>query len=116
MSRLDIQLEDGTRDDEFLKAVTRAVTRAFEFGPSIVFYQSGVDGLASDKLGRMQLSHEGLMARDRILFDACVAAGVPCVIVLGGGYFDPIELTVQAHTNTFCLASDLMPTRNTAVS
>jgi acetoin utilization deacetylase AcuC-like enzyme len=116
VSRLDVELEDGTRDEEFLKAVRRAVTRAFEFRPSIVFYQSGVDGLASDKLGRMQLSHDGLIARDRIVFEASVAAGVPCVIVLGGGYSDPIELTVQAHTNTFCLASDLMLTRNTASS
>jgi acetoin utilization deacetylase AcuC-like enzyme len=73
-----------------------------------VFYQSGVDGLASDRLGRMQLSHEGLKARDRIVFEACIEAGVPCVIVLGGGYSDPIEMTVRAHTNTFCLAADMM--------
>ena len=113
-SRLDIDLPDGTGDDEFLKAVGKSVAAAFEFHPSIVFYQSGVDGLASDKLGRMELTHEGLKARDRIVFSACAAAGGPCVVVMGGGYSDPIELTVQAHTHTFCLADDLLPIRSTA--
>ena len=108
-SRLDIELPDGTRDEEFLIAVQFAVSSAFDFAPSIVFYQSGVDGLATDRLGRMQLSHEGLKARDHIVFEACAAAGVPCVIVLGGGYSDPIEMTVQAHVNTFHLAADLLP-------
>jgi acetoin utilization deacetylase AcuC-like enzyme len=107
-SRLDIELPDGTRDEEFLEAVARAVNSAFQSDPTIVFYQSGVDGLASDRLGRMQLSHDGLKARDRMVFEACIDAGVPCVIVLGGGYSDPIEMTVQAHTNTFCLAADMM--------
>jgi acetoin utilization deacetylase AcuC-like enzyme len=111
-SRLDIDLPDGTRDDEYLAAVRPAVSRALEFPPDVVFFQSGVDGLASDRLGRMQLSHEGLQARDRIVFSACAASRVPCVVVLGGGYSEPIELTVRAHENTFCLAADLLPTRS----
>jgi acetoin utilization deacetylase AcuC-like enzyme len=112
-SRLDIELPDGTQDEDFLAAVSHAVRSAFAFNPNVVFYQSGVDGLATDKLGRMHLTHEGLKARDAIVFSACASAGVSCVIVLGGGYSDPIESTVQAHTNTFCLAADLLPIRST---
>lgn len=108
-SRLDIELPDSTGDDQFLDAVGEAVARAFEFQPDVVYFQAGVDGLATDKLGRMQLTHDGLKERDRLVFSACAAKGVPCVVVMGGGYSDPIENTVQAHVNTYLLAADLIP-------
>lgn len=110
-SRVDVDLPDGSGDEEFLRAVQAVVPRAFEFRPDILFFQSGVDGLASDKLGRLRLTHEGLRSRDRIVFAACAAAGVPCVITLGGGYSEPIELTVEAHANTFLLGAEMLPRR-----
>ena len=106
-SKLDIELDDGVEDDEFLLAVRRGVDAAFDFRPDILFFQSGVDGLASDRLGRMSLTHEGLRRRDRLVFERCAAARVPCVVTLGGGYSEPIELTVEAHANTFMLAADV---------
>jgi len=39
--------------------------RVMEFEPEMVFYLSGVDALASDVLGRLALTPEGLEARDR---------------------------------------------------
>lgn len=103
VSRIDIALPDGARDEEFLRAVTDVTAQALNFRPEILFFQSGVDGLASDKLGRLELTHDGLTARDQSVFAACAAAGVPCVVTLGGGYSEPIELTVLAHENTFRL-------------
>jgi acetoin utilization deacetylase AcuC-like enzyme len=82
------------------------IPRAFDFRPQVVFYQSGVDALAFDKLGRLSLTHQGLKQRDAIVFQACRTAGVPCVITLGGGYSDPVEHTVEAHANTFRTAAD----------
>ena len=35
------------------------------------------------------------------------SASVPCVITLGGGYSEPIQLTVEAHANTFLIARDI---------
>ena len=80
MSAIDIALSDGTEDLEYLRALEAALPRVFEFGPEIIFYQSGVDALASDRLGRLRLTHDGLATRDRIVFAACARAEVPCVV------------------------------------
>jgi acetoin utilization deacetylase AcuC-like enzyme len=76
-----------------------------EFGPEIVFYQSGVDGLKSDRLGHLALTHAGLLERDRLVMSAVRA---PFVITMGGGYSDPIELTAEAHAGTFLTARKLL--------
>jgi acetoin utilization deacetylase AcuC-like enzyme len=105
--KIDVALPDGTRDAEYLDVLQSVITRAFDFRPQVVFYQSGVDALAFDKLGRLSLTHQGLKQRDAIVFQACRAAGVPCVVTLGGGYSDPVEHTVEAHANTFRTAADI---------
>ncbi len=100
-SVLDVELEDGTGDSEYLIALDRALERVVEFEPRFLFYQSGVDGLAEDKLGRLSLTFEGLLERDRRVFEFAQAMRAPLVITLGGSYAEPIERTVQAHANTF---------------
>jgi acetoin utilization deacetylase AcuC-like enzyme len=81
--------------------------RIWEFRPDIVFFQSGVDGLASDKLGRLALTHEGLRNRDQLVIGQARDHRVPLVITLGGGYSEPIEATVDAHTTTFVTAAQI---------
>ena len=105
-SKLDIDLPDGAEDAEYLAKIPSVLERAVAFGPDIIFYQSGVDGLASDKLGRLALTHQGLMRRDRMVLTACLDHGIPCAITLGGGYSDPVEPTVEAHANTFRAAAE----------
>ena len=107
-SRVDVELEDGTRDEDYLRALDMALPRLFAFEPQIVFYQSGVDGLASDSLGRLALTHAGLRERDRRVMSAAGSQVVPLVITLGGGYSNPIELTVNAHANTFRTAVEVL--------
>jgi acetoin utilization deacetylase AcuC-like enzyme len=107
-SRIDADLRDGTGDKEYLAALERVLPRVFEFDPDIVFYQSGVDGLAGDRLGRLALSLDGLRQRDRLVFEACRDRGVPLVITLGGGYAEPIAQTVEAHANTFRTAAEIL--------
>ena len=107
-SAIDIALADGTGDDAYLNALRAVLPQAFEFRPEIAFYQSGVDGLACDRLGRLALTSAGLHKRDLIVFDACRSYGVPCVVTLGGGYSDPIEQTVAAHANTFWAAAEVL--------
>jgi acetoin utilization deacetylase AcuC-like enzyme len=104
-SKVDVPLADGSGDTEYLDALERALPRVVEFSPEIVFFQSGVDGLASDTLGRLELSLEGLRQRDRMVMELCSEAGIPLVTTLGGGYSDPIEVTVEAHANTFRTAA-----------
>jgi acetoin utilization deacetylase AcuC-like enzyme len=100
-SRLDVELEDGVQDQEYLAALDAALPCVWEFAPALVFYLSGVDALAEDRLGRLALTLDGLEARDQKVIDGVKSRGLPITITLGGGYAEPIELTVQAHANTF---------------
>ncbi len=106
-SSIDVELDAGVGDEEYLHALETLLPRVWEFGPELVFYQSGVDGLVSDRLGRLRLSHAGLMERDRMVMRGVRDLGVPLVITLGGGYSDPIALTAEAHANTFRVARDV---------
>jgi acetoin utilization deacetylase AcuC-like enzyme len=107
-SRIDIELEDEMRDGPYLEQVARVLKQVVEFRPDVILYQSGVDGLAEDRLGRLALTGRGLQERDRSVFESCRREGVPVVVTLGGGYADPIERTVDAHANTFRIAGDVL--------
>ena len=117
-STVDIEFDDGTGDAEYLARVAEALPAVFAFQPEIAFYQAGVDALATDALGRLSLTPEGMAARDTLVFDKIRQTGVPLVITLGGGYSNPIEQTVDAHERTFRLASALktsaLPCRSAA--
>jgi acetoin utilization deacetylase AcuC-like enzyme len=105
-SRVDVELDAGTGDEEYLSALAEVLPRVAEFRPEILFYQSGVDGLAEDRLGKLSLTLAGLRARDAQVMDLARAAKAPLVITMGGGYADPIRLTAEAHANTFLLARE----------
>ncbi len=104
-SKIDVELADRTGDEEYLRALDAVLPRVLEFRPEIVFYLSGVDALASDMLGRLALTAEGLIARDRRVIESCFKANLPLAITLGGGYSKPVELTAEAHANTFRVAA-----------
>jgi len=100
-SRLDVALSDGVADDAYLRHLNEVLPAAFAFKPDIVFYQSGVDPLESDLLGRLSLTHQGLIERDRMVFLSARSHAVPLVLTSGGGYSRPIILSAQAHANTY---------------
>lgn len=104
---IDIELEDGTEDREYLARLCETLPRIWAFRPDIVFFQAGVDALGEDKLGRLALSHEGLRNRDQLVISQAREHCVPLVITLGGGYSEPIEATVDAHTTTFVTAAQI---------
>ena len=106
-SSIDIEMPQGTGDGAYLQALEELLPRVLAFDPEIVFYQSGVDTLASDTLGRLALSHGGLLQRDRMVMEAVRREDVPFVVTLGGGYSKPVELTALAHANTFRTAREV---------
>lgn len=106
-SRLDVELEDDVEDSRYLEEVQRVVAQASAFRAEFVLYQSGVDGLAEDRLGRLALTAGGLQARDRAVLDWCRREGLPVAVTLGGGYADPIDRTADAHANTFRVAAEV---------
>lgn len=111
-SRIDVELCAGVRDEEYLRVLAEVLPRVADFQPQVVFYQSGVDGLASDVLGHLELTHAGLLERDRQVMRLAREIGAPFVITLGGGYSRPVELTVEAHANTFRMASEVFEKRD----
>lgn len=100
-STLDVGLPDQTGDQDYLRTLADVLPAVELFCPDLLLYLSGADALASDKLGRLALTVEGLMERDRMVFQMCRRRGIPVSIAIGGGYADPISDSVQAYANTF---------------
>ena len=111
-SSFDIALPDGVEDKAYLEAVALLLENVSAFQPDYVFYQMGVDPLKEDKLGKMNLTFDGLMKRDQMVFDFCLARGCPVSLALGGGYADPIDLSVQAYANTYRVLNQTLAAQN----
>ena len=69
--------------------------------PDIVFYQSGVDVLAGDRLGKLALTKAGCKQRDKTVVATCRSHDVPLVVTMGGGYAPRLAHVVDAHCNTY---------------
>ncbi|MET3499453.1 acetoin utilization deacetylase AcuC-like enzyme [Mucilaginibacter rubeus] len=107
-SDLDIPLKDGVSDGEFLDILKTTLPRLIEqHKPDFIFYLSGVDILATDKLGKLALSKDACKARDQFVFEQCIKHDVPVQVSMGGGYSPQIKDIVEAHCNTFKAAIDL---------
>jgi acetoin utilization deacetylase AcuC-like enzyme len=106
-SDIDVALPDGTPDDAYLGALADVLPVIDRFRPDILLYLSGADALGCDKLGRLALTHDGLMERDRLVFEFCRRRGLPVSIAIGGGYADPIDASVQGYANTFRAAVEV---------
>ncbi|MBI4906236.1 MAG: histone deacetylase [Acidobacteria bacterium] len=104
-SRIDVELADGTGDEEYRNQLSEVLPRVWDAGPEVVFYQAGVDALATDSLGRLALTPAGIAARDRMVIEAARRHGAPFVVTLGGGYSKPIMATVMAHATTYRTAA-----------
>ncbi len=99
-STLDIELPDKTGDAEFLETLDEALPRIFLHDPDIVFYLGGADPFEKDKLGRLNLTIEGLRRRDEMILDFAKEREVPIVTTMSGGYALDINDTVEIHCNT----------------
>jgi acetoin utilization deacetylase AcuC-like enzyme len=107
-SDLDIGLPDNVNDKEYLKILDRNLNEVLDrFQPDFIFFQSGVDPLASDKLGRLGLSKKGLLDRDQFVFSKCQINSIPLAVSMGGGYSPEISDIVDAHCQTFEVAMNL---------
>jgi len=107
-SDLDVGLSDGMQDEAYLKLLGAHLERLFDaVQPDLVFYQSGVDVLATDKLGRLALSRQGCKQRDYFVLEACKRHGVPVSVSMGGGYSPRLADIIEAHANTFRVAQEL---------
>lgn len=104
-SDLDIDLPDGCSDRLYLSQLQDALAQLeARCSPDVVFYLAGADPHEGDRLGRLKLSFEGLMERDRMVFEWAWRKRVPLAMAMAGGYGREIADTVQVQINTFSQA------------
>lgn len=107
-SDLDIDLPNDTGDEAYLQILTETLPRLIDdFRPDMMFYQSAVDVLASDKLGKLAMSMAGCKRRDEFVLQTAKDNGIPVAVVMGGGYSEDINDVIEAHCNTFRLAKSM---------
>ena len=98
---LDIGLESGAGDREYLERLRGALPAVLASRPEIAFYVAGGDVHRDDQIGGLGLSTTAARERDRLVLTACGGAGIPVVIVLAGGYPRSLETLVEIHCATF---------------
>lgn len=107
-SDLDLPLDDGVEDEEYLAALLPVVARVLDdFCPEILFYVGGADPYVEDQLGGLRLSKSGLKARDKGVFFAARSRDIPVATTLAGGYAREVKDTVRIHANTIVAASEV---------
>lgn len=107
-SDLDIALDDHTGDDAYLDALQHGVQTALARAQAdLAIYIAGADPFIGDKLGRLNLSKDGLARRDRLVLHMCRSAGIPVVLTMAGGYARHVSDTVDIHTRTIQIAVEM---------
>jgi acetoin utilization deacetylase AcuC-like enzyme len=100
-SDLDVDLESGAGDDDYLTALSQALDHAIPLAEAeLAFFLAGADPWHGDRLGRLALTKEGLLARDELVLDRLRATGAAVCVVLAGGYAEDIRDTVDINLAT----------------
>ena len=110
-STLDVELPDGTTDEEYLETLAARLPEVFAHDPEIVFFLAGADPFAGDKLGRLALSIAGLRERDGHVLRESYQREVPIVTVMSGGYGKDINDTIEIHCNTIRMVKEIFESR-----
>jgi acetoin utilization deacetylase AcuC-like enzyme len=107
-SAIDVNLPDGTGDDEYLSWLDNALSSAFRhFEPQLICYIAGADPYREDQLGGLNLTIEGLKKRDEMMFRVARTRKIPVMVTYAGGYARHVEDTVQIHCNTVAAAKEI---------
>jgi acetoin utilization deacetylase AcuC-like enzyme len=108
-SDMDIGVEDGTGDAEYLDALEKGLIHSLKtMTPDLIFYLAGADPYREDQLGGLALTMEGLQKRDRLVFEHARRRGIPVASTMAGGYARRVADTVRIHVNTIVAARDVM--------
>ena len=102
----DLELKANSNDEQFLHKVNQAIDIAIKFNPQLILYQAGVDGLATDALGKLNITREGMSERNKLVFEMAVKNSIPTVVFMGGGYSKPISHTIDAFCDLFTAAAE----------
>ena len=97
-STLDVPLPDGVDDDQYLATLEETLVPLLDsFGADLILYQAGVDPFAGDRLGRLSLTLDGLVRRERLIARLAIERGIPLASTVGGGYGDDALAIAERH-------------------
>lgn len=114
-STLDVGLADGVDDDGYLAELEATLVPFLdEHRPDIILYQAGVDPFVEDRLGRLAVTREGLIARENLIADMALARGLPLASTVGGGYGDDVMAIAQRHVDAILTLGERLSHRNPA--
>ena len=100
-SNIDIGLPDGTTDAAYMEVLEHHIPELLDgFQPDFVFYQAGVDPHENDKLGRLSLTDQGLIERDRFVVSQARKRGLAIASALGGGYGEDQREVAARHARS----------------
>jgi acetoin utilization deacetylase AcuC-like enzyme len=107
-SSIDIDLPDGTGDDDYLAWLDNALSSGLrQFEPDLLCYVAGADPYREDQLGGLALTIEGLKKRDELVFRIARTRDIPVMVTYAGGYATKVEDTVTIHSNTVIAAKEI---------
>ncbi|HEY6249538.1 MAG TPA: histone deacetylase [Candidatus Angelobacter sp.] len=100
-SSIDVNLPDGTEDEQYLGWLEQALSSALrQFEPELLCYIAGADPFEEDQLGGLALTINGLKKRDELVLRLARSRNIPVMITYAGGYARHVEDTVTIHCNT----------------
>ncbi|MEL0235452.1 MAG: histone deacetylase [Pelagibacteraceae bacterium] len=97
-SNIDIELEDGMKDEEYLNVVNQLLQKIGDLQFDFVFYVAGVDVHFEDRLGKLNITETGIRKREELVINNFFKKNIPLCGVLGGGYNHNFEQLVNLHS------------------
>ena len=97
-SNQDIELADDITDEEYLNTVSKSLEIVNKMNFDFVFYVAGVDIHKDDKLGKLNITTEGIKKREKMVINNFYKNKIPLCGVLGGGYNKDFNHLVYLHS------------------
>ena len=97
-SNKDIELEDDITDEEYLTMVSKSLELVNKMNFDFVFYVAGVDIHKDDRLGKLNITTEGIEKREKMVINNFYKNKIPLCGVLGGGYNKDFNHLVYLHS------------------
>ena len=100
-SDLDVGLADGCNDEIYLHSLSAALDQLdSRFKADCLIFLAGADPHEGDRLGRLEISKDGMRLRDEMVFQYALDRRLPIAFSMAGGYGKEIESTVDIHFQT----------------
>ncbi len=102
-SDLDISIPRGAGDEQYLALLTQGLSKIahINFIPDLVIYDAAVDVHSRDKLGLLEMTSDGIEARDRHVLSHFKKRRIPIATTMGGGYGETSEEVANRHRIIF---------------